>query len=90
MKIKRTFHTDPGHGWLEVHYSELAGFETEITRWSYQKGDKVFLEEDCDATKFVEEMKNRGIEIEFVEKYQHRSPIRNYAPYQARASFLCI
>jgi len=38
------FHVDPGHGWLEVSRSELKelGILNQISRYSYQRGDKVF------------------------------------------------
>jgi hypothetical protein len=50
-------HIDPGHGWLEVHFSELRRLSlnpTDFTRYSYRRGNTFFLEEDCDAMKFVE------------------------------------
>lgn len=51
-----TFHTDPGHGWLQVpraHLEEL-GILEKITAYSYQDldGSSWYLEEDCDATTF--------------------------------------
>ena len=49
----RTFlyHTDPGHGWIEVPMTELRrlGIERAITPFSYRHGDTAYLEEDCDA-----------------------------------------
>ena len=51
-----TFHTDPGHGWLEVSASELTRVglvPSDFSAYSYQHLGKVYLEEDCDATMFV-------------------------------------
>lgn len=51
-----TFHSDPGHGWLEVSLAELARVglaPSDFSAYSYQHRDKVYLEEDCDATTFV-------------------------------------
>ena len=85
IKVKRNFHTDPGHGWLEVKYSELKdlGIEDKISSYSYIKDDAVYLEEDCDAAVYFDAMKAKGKEIEFIElnepvKY-HK--IRQYKSY---------
>jgi len=41
------WHSDPGHAWLEVPRQLLGEFKP--SRYSYQKGDRVYLEEDCDV-----------------------------------------
>ena len=43
---KYFFHNDPGHGWLEVGRDEIKGLA--ISGYSYQRGDRVYLEEDGD------------------------------------------
>jgi|SRR5215469_15715667 len=53
------FYTDPGHGWLAVLRRDLAvlGFTAlDFTSCSYVSGDgeRFYLEEDCDAPKFIE------------------------------------
>jgi len=48
-------HEDPGHGWLEVHNGDLADIgvtAADFSGYSYRKGYRLFLEEDCDASKF--------------------------------------
>lgn len=52
---------DPGHGWLAVKREELIamGILHHITSYSYQKGATVYLEEDCDASTFVEAYKTQ-------------------------------
>jgi hypothetical protein len=57
------FHTDAGHGWLEVSREELEllGIEHEISRYSYQAGGIVYLEEDCDANTFINAMDAKGV-----------------------------
>jgi hypothetical protein len=69
MKIKRKFHTDPAHGWLEVNYSELKDLKIEdkISSYSYIKDDIVYLEEDCDVAVYLDAIKAQGNEIEFIE-----------------------
>ena len=51
-----SFHTDPGHGWLEVRLQELWDLDIykKVTQFSYEKRGKVFLEEDHDAPLFYE------------------------------------
>jgi hypothetical protein len=55
-------HSDPGHGWLEVPRGLLdtLGIAADISDYSYINGDKVYLEEDCDAARFAEAMKAAG------------------------------
>ena len=81
--MKYIFHEDPGHGWLEVTRAELVrlGILNQISHYSYQRGDKVYLEEDCDATLFVETKKALGEEMTFDDQYKENTPIRNYQPF---------
>lgn len=78
--MKYTFHTDAGHGWLEVPRAEVRRLNIEgvISGYSYQRGDLLFLEEDCDACAFVQAKKTLGETVEFVERYTDDSPIRQY------------
>lgn len=48
-----TFHTDPGHGWLEVSTLEFPTAKQHASSFSYVSGTTVYLEEDCDATAFL-------------------------------------
>jgi len=84
MKTKKfTFHADPGHGWLEVEFSDLEelNIQEKISGYSYVRGNKVYLEEDCDAYLFMETAKQNGWTINIQEKYQENTPIRNYPRY---------
>jgi hypothetical protein len=50
------FFTDPGHGWLEVGVHELrdVGLNPyDFSPCSYRQRNRFFLEEDCDAPKFL-------------------------------------
>ena len=54
------FHTDCGHGWLEVTNRdlEMVGLRPcDFSQYSYQRvrngGTTYYLEEDCDATTFL-------------------------------------
>jgi hypothetical protein len=68
-----TFHSDPAHGWLEVTSSdlELVGLSIkDISPYSFRKGTRLFLEEDCDASKFWTAFKSKfGHAPIRVEKY---------------------
>lgn len=75
------FHSDPGHGWLAVKRQALveAGVEKEISHYSYQRGQTVYLEEDCDAGKYLDTLKAAGVEFAFKERiYPSYHPIRSY------------
>ena len=50
------FHHDFGHGWLQVPERLLKelGIEHFISRHSYKKDDQIWLEEDMDASLFIE------------------------------------
>jgi hypothetical protein len=82
-KLQVKYYQDAGHGWLAVKRKMLSEFnlEGEISPYSYQKGQTVYLEGDSDAYKFVRACKNRGIEVVPVFKYSDRSAIRTYDPY---------
>ena len=80
-----TFHTDPGHGWLEVPLEllEELGIAENITGFSYVYGKSVFLEEDCDAGTFVKAYTdNRGALPAIQESYQEDTPVRHYPSYR--------
>ena len=81
------FHSDSGHGWMAVKRIELKelNIENQISHYSYQKGDTVYLEEDQDATIFINEFKKMfGREPLYKESYiDGNSPIRSYYNYRA-------
>lgn len=84
-KIK-TYHftNDPGHGWLHVKREELVrlGIADKISSYSYQRGGTVYLEEDCDATLFINTKWGLGERVVCTDRYVDRTPIRGYEPYQ--------
>lgn len=75
--------SDPGHGWLEVPRSQIVGLgiEKDISRYSYQRGHVVYLEEDCDMPKFITAMESHGVTVKTIDVYQENTPIRNYPSY---------
>jgi len=81
LTIKPTFYQDPGHGWLAVkrQWLQALGIEDRITPYSYQRGNTVYLEEDCDFCTFHYAAKAAGWEVNYFHKHtDKRSPIRSY------------
>jgi hypothetical protein len=79
-----TFHTDPGHGWLEVPRSHLRilGIEDRISGYSYADDENVYLEEDCDASLFAKYFRDRfGDWPLHRDIYADPSPVRKYRQY---------
>ena len=78
------FYNDAGHGWVAVKRKELVelGILDKISGFSYQKGNMVYLEEDCDASLFVKKLKELDITYGFTKKYCNYSPIRSYEHFK--------
>ena len=87
MKTKKyDVYADPGHAWLKVKRTELdkLGIADEISSYSYQRGDHVYLEEDCDLSRFMVAMEANGVKVTFREYVGNKtSRIRNYENYVA-------
>ena len=86
MKTMYDFYSDPSHGWLKVSLKELVslGIESDISRYSYIKGENAYLEEDCDMPKFVKAKYNSGVtHIKYREHVarERYSKIRSYYTY---------
>lgn len=86
-KLKFNFHSDAGHGWLAVKLNLIRelGLATEISQYSYMQGKTAYLEEDCDAPKFIKAFKERfGIEPQIVdlEQKRDRSVIRSMKRFE--------
>jgi hypothetical protein len=84
MQEYYTFHTDPGHGWLEVEFAELErlGIAGEISHYSYRNGSIAYLEEDGDAARFANAKAAAGEEFaDHTVNVNHSHKIRSYRPY---------
>ena len=53
--ISYTFYSDPCHGWAKVPMRDLIalGVADKISRYSYQRGEFAYLEEDSDYSIFL-------------------------------------
>ena len=80
---KYTFHSDPGHGWLEVELAELGELKIAhlISSYSYLHRGIVYLEEDMDLGTFRCAKEAAGQPFEIVDHYQEHTPIRAYSRY---------
>ena len=72
--------TDPGHGWYKVSREILRKMDLldKISSFSYQKGDWVYLEEDCDATIFFDRYKELFGEISNQNYFEYRRQYEFY------------
>ena len=79
--MKYRFIEDPGHGWLEVDRAEISrlNLNDSISSYSYIRGAKAYLEEDCDLSVFMRAKAAAGEPVEMDRVYQENTPIRNYA-----------
>jgi hypothetical protein len=83
--MEYVFHSDAGHGWLEVDRDELVELRIadQISAYSYRRGNKVYLEEDCDASTFMNALDAKGIKpsIEYAAQ-EDESFIRSLPRYR--------
>lgn len=92
MKIYDVFQ-DPGHGWCRVPRKDIERFkiEEQISHYSYQHGEYVFLEEDRDFPIFITALtvhtRKKFTEFNHYFRYHisnRRSKIRSYERYERR------
>jgi hypothetical protein len=78
--ITLNFHNDGGHGWLECGRELIssADITDKISKYSYQHGDNVYLEEDCDMPLLLDALRKRSIGVVVNDMYQDESPVREY------------
>lgn len=82
----RNFHVygDGGHAWCKVPVSSLEALDLvdKITPYSYLLGKYAYLEEDQDATTFIDALVDKGIPFTFTTHHTDRlSAIRNYPSF---------
>lgn len=83
-RLTLTYYNDPGHGWLSVQRAWLheLGIADKISTYSYQRGNTVCLEEDCDASTFNAAARAAGWTLTFRDKHtDNHSRIRSYDHY---------
>jgi hypothetical protein len=80
---KRTFvlYCDPGHAWLKVDRKTLADLAiwSQISSYSYIRGEFLYLEGDCDAGVFLKALKENNIPYQIKSQHTNKtSKIRGY------------
>ena len=76
-------YNDPSHGWLSVNRRFTGGVD--ISPYSYQRAQTVYLEEDSDASNWIREMEAIGYIVFIEHTYSNRSSkIRSYDPFYRR------
>lgn len=81
--MKLTFYSTPGHGYLRVPkavFLKCGGNPDKISGYSGHTTDTLFLEEDSDATYFLDVLKERDIQYEINESYRNSVVSHNYNP----------
>lgn len=88
-KLTLNYYQDPGHGWIKIHkkWLSLLGIEDKITRYSYQRKEYAYLEEDNDSSTLFEAADAKDIKI-VIKAYNSnkQSKIRSYESYQWKAA----
>lgn len=86
MRIQ--LYSDPGHGWFKVERALLIklGIFNDITGFSYQRNDNVYLEEDCDAGRLFQALDAAKIAWSYKENHTDKtSKIRGYRGFNKLA-----
>lgn len=77
-------YSDPGHSWAKCRREVLnnLGIANKVSAYSYQRGDYVYLEEDCDYPLLVDALRQRNTRIKCVGRISNKaSRIRSYERY---------
>jgi hypothetical protein len=87
--LELTFHSDPGHGWLQVPHSLIyeLGIQDQISTFSYMDDMYAYLEEDCDLGVLMRALEAKGLEIRMKERCspEDDSPIRRLRAFCPKA-----
>ena len=85
-------YNDPGHGWIKVSFARLIriigpDWRSAFTPFSFERGCHAYLEEDCDAARFVKACQAIGIEPRWRMHYaESESRIRDYPSLAVKRS----
>jgi len=82
--MKFLIYSDPDHGWCKVNRALLKklGIADQVSSYSYQRKDAVYLEEDRDLGLLIKALKENGKTFEYQEFNANKSSkIRGYHHY---------
>lgn len=73
-KIKLTFYDNESHGYIKISKYDLQALgidASQFSNYSYYNNDNacLYLEEDCDATKLIKLLKNKGYEVSLKSRF---------------------
>jgi hypothetical protein len=83
-------YSDPAHSWGKVKRQVIdnLGLAQGVSDYSYQLRDNVYLEEDCDLTKFFNTyVATTGREPKHTTIYSERCRIRTYERYTPEKAY---
>jgi hypothetical protein len=77
-KLILTFLDNESHGYIKISKYDLQGLEidkNQFSNFSYYNNENacVYLEEDCDSTKLLNLLKNKGYEVKFNNEFVEHS-----------------
>ena len=67
------FYTDPGHGWLRAPLVLINKLGVTPSKYSYTDSEYGYLEEDMDASLFIEAAKKAGYTLTLKENHSSRN-----------------
>lgn len=78
---------DPAHSWLRVSRAAVAPIADKISTYSYITWGHVYLEEDCDASIYLDYLKSKNSQYTIKNIYtgeRKHCAIRNYPAYHPK------
>ena len=85
MRMVITIYRDPSHGWGKENKALLdkLGIADKISKYSYMREGKAYLEEDVDLNILLQALTKAGREFRLDDRYSERpSRIRGYDAYK--------
>jgi hypothetical protein len=83
--LRLEYYADPAHGWSKTRREALAkfGVADKVSTCSYERGEYVYLEEDCDGPVLIRAAEAAGAAVRIVEHKPAKgdSHIRNMDRY---------
>jgi hypothetical protein len=67
--LRLDYYADPAHGWFRVRRAALTkfGVADKVSTCSYERGEYVYLEEDCDGPVLIRAAEAAGAAVRIVE-----------------------
>lgn len=69
-KVIAEFYPTAGHGYLRVSNYDMLRVRSHVSGYSPRDVSDVYLEQDVDATAFLQKAQERGIDVQVIEMQQ--------------------